>query len=63
MENIITAHNIKRAFPSGDGLFYALKGVDLEIQKGALTLLRGRSGSGKTTLMNILGCVGFAYRR
>ena len=57
MENIITAHNIKRAFPSGDGLFYALKGVDLEIQKGALTLLRGRSGSGKTTLMNILGAL------
>ncbi len=57
MENIITAQNVKRAFPSGDGLFYALKGVDLEIQKGALTLLRGRSGSGKTTLMNILGAL------
>lgn len=57
MENIITAQNVKRAFPSGDGLFYALKGVDLEIQKGVLTLLRGRSGSGKTTLMNILGAL------
>lgn len=58
MENIITATNIKRAFPVGDGkLFYALKGVDLEIPAGKLTLLRGRSGSGKTTLMNILGAL------
>lgn len=52
--NIIQANNIIRMFPTGAGEFYALKGVDVEIPKGKLTILKGRSGSGKTTLMNIL---------
>ena len=52
--NIIQANNIIRMFPTGAGEFYALKGVDIEIPQGKLTILKGRSGSGKTTLMNIL---------
>ena len=52
--NIIQANNIIRMFPIGAGEFYALKGVDVEIPQGKLTILKGRSGSGKTTLMNIL---------
>ena len=35
----------------------ALKHIDIEIEKGKLTILRGRSGSGKTTLINILGAL------
>lgn len=55
MENIITARNIVRCFKNGDNEeFYALRGVDMDIQRGALTILKGRSGSGKTTLLNIL---------
>lgn len=52
--NIIQANDITRMFPTGAGEFYALKGVDVEIPQGKLTILKGRSGSGKTTLMNIL---------
>ena len=52
--NIIQANNLIRMFPTGAGEFYALKGVDVEIPQGKLTILKGRSGSGKTTLMNIL---------
>lgn len=52
--NIIQANNITRMFPTGAGEFYALKGVNVEIPQGKLTILKGRSGSGKTTLMNIL---------
>lgn len=52
--NIIEARNITRMFPVGDGEFYALKHVDIDIPAGKLTILKGRSGSGKTTLMNIL---------
>lgn len=55
--NIIEAKKIVRAFPTGGGMFYALKGVDVEIPKGKLTILKGRSGSGKTTLMNILSAL------
>ena len=55
MEYIITAKGIKKGFPiTGGDTFWALKGLDLEIPKGKLTIFKGRSGSGKTTLMNIL---------
>jgi putative ABC transport system ATP-binding protein len=55
---MITATNIKRAFPiAGGEPFWALKGVDLTVPRGKLTILKGRSGSGKTTLMNILSAL------
>lgn len=58
MDNIIIAKNITRCFPTGEGEeFYALKGVDIEIPRGKLTILKGRSGSGKTTLLNILSAL------
>ncbi|MGN0390641.1 MAG: ABC transporter ATP-binding protein [Wujia sp.] len=57
MEALITANNIVRAFPTGGEDFYALKGVDITIPKGKLTILKGRSGSGKTTLLNILSAL------
>ena len=55
--NIIEERNITRMFPVGDGEFYALKHVDIDIPAGKLTILKGRSGSGKTTLMNILSAL------
>ena len=55
--NIIEARNITRMFPVGDGEFYALKHVDIDIPAGKLTILKGLSGSGKTTLMNILSAL------
>jgi putative ABC transport system ATP-binding protein len=55
--NMIEARNITRVFPVGDGDFYALKHVDIDIPAGKLTILKGRSGSGKTTLMNILSAL------
>ena len=55
--NMIEARNITRMFPVGDGEFYALKHVDIDIPVGKLTILKGRSGSGKTTLMNILSAL------
>lgn len=56
MENTILmrGEHLTRVYKTGAGSFYALKDVNLEIRKGALTVLRGRSGSGKTTLLNIL---------
>ena len=55
---MISAKGIKKGFPMPDGdTFWALKGLDIEIPRQKLTILRGRSGSGKTTLMNILGAL------
>lgn len=58
MEYIIRTNKIKRAFPVAAGEeFYALKGIDMDIPTGKLTILKGRSGSGKTTLLNILSAL------
>ena len=57
MEYMIQAQGIKRCFKTSSGEFWALKGIDLQIPKGRLTILKGRSGSGKTTLLNILGAL------
>ena len=54
---VMEATNVKRGFPTGDQIFWALKGVNVDIEKGKLTILKGRSGSGKTTLMNIMGAL------
>ena len=56
-DNFITAKGVKRCFPVSGDEFWALKGVDVEIPRGKLTILKGRSGSGKTTLLNILGAL------
>lgn len=57
MSDIIKTEGIKRCFKVAGSDFYALKGIDIGIPQGALTILKGRSGSGKTTLLNIIGCL------
>lgn len=54
MDTLMTVKQVKKCFHVAAGDFYALKGIDMEIPKGSLTILKGRSGSGKTTLLNIL---------
>ena len=55
---MIEARGIKRCFRLGSGEdFYALKGIDMVVPTGKLTILKGRSGSGKTTLLNILSAL------
>lgn len=55
---ILRAENVSRDFKIGDGsIVNALKNINIEIEQGKLTVLRGRSGSGKTTLINILGAL------
>lgn len=58
MGNIITIKDVKRGFPvAGGDVFWALKGLSIEIPEGKLSILKGKSGSGKTTLMNILSAL------
>jgi phosphonate transport system ATP-binding protein len=39
---------------SYDGRGYALRGVNLDVQRGSVTMVVGRSGSGKTSLLKAL---------
>lgn len=56
-KSLIEIKGVNRIFPVPGGEFQALKNINAEIQRGTLTILRGRSGSGKTTLMNIIGAL------
>lgn len=52
-EIAISCRNIKKYYGFPENRVEALKGVDLDIFNGQLTLLVGPSGSGKTTLLSI----------
>jgi putative ABC transport system ATP-binding protein len=54
---MIEATQIVKVLGQGAGQVQALKGVDLALAGGELTLLMGPSGSGKTTLLSVLGCM------
>lgn len=57
---MITVKGVKKGFTvAGGDTFWALKGLDMQIVKGQLTILKGKSGSGKTTLMNILSALDY----
>ncbi|PWT86727.1 MAG: ABC transporter ATP-binding protein [Acidobacteria bacterium] len=54
---VIQIRGVTKVFNEGRASVLALRGVDLEIRSGELTLLIGPSGSGKTTLLSIMGCI------
>lgn len=54
---LLEARGITKWLGSGENQFQVLKGIDVDLRPGELTLLMGPSGSGKTTLLSILGCI------
>ena len=50
----ITVRNLRKVYKLGKERVYALKHIDLEIQKGEICCILGTSGSGKSTLLNML---------
>ena len=50
----ISCRGIKKSYGAKEFRVDALKGIDLDIYLGQLTLLVGPSGSGKTTLLSII---------
>ena len=56
-DTMIEATDIVKILGDGAGRVEALKGINLSLAGGELTLLMGPSGSGKTTLLSVLGCM------
>ena len=52
---VFRARGLTKVYDMGEVKVHALRGVDMELQKGEMVVLLGPSGSGKSTLLNILG--------
>src|SRR5437773_2665950 len=53
-ERAVACRDLTREFGDGDARVLALRGVDMEVYAGQMTLLVGPSGGGKTTLISII---------
>ncbi len=55
---VIEANEIRKVYKLEGGLeIHALRGVNLQIERGQYAAIMGPSGSGKSTLLQIIGCL------
>lgn len=52
---ILSTHDLKKVYGSGENEVRALDGVDFQVKKGEFVAIVGTSGSGKSTLLHMLG--------
>ncbi|HEY3136066.1 MAG TPA: ABC transporter ATP-binding protein [Blastocatellia bacterium] len=53
-EIAVQCREVRKEFGKADAKVLALRGVDLDVSYGAMTLLVGPSGCGKTTLLSVI---------
>ena len=50
----VSTKGVKKIYRSEAGEFEALKGIDLQVERGEFVAVVGKSGSGKSTLINMI---------
>lgn len=56
-ELTVKTEGVIKEYQMGNNVLQALKGIDIEIERGEYISLMGPSGSGKTTLFNMIGAL------
>lgn len=54
---VVQVKDVKKIYRMGEVAVQALKGININVQKGEFLSIMGPSGCGKSTLMHILGCL------
>ena len=54
---MIELRNVTKTYTVGEETIYALRNINLKIDRGEFVAVMGPSGSGKSTLLNIIGCL------
>ena len=54
---LITTRKLGHYFGTGDARKQAIFDINLQIERGSLTILIGLSGSGRTTLLTLIRCL------
>ena len=57
MPTVISAKNLVKTYVVGEVEVKALRGVNLDVERGEFLAVTGASGSGKSTFMHIVGCL------
>jgi len=56
-DTVISVTGLNHFFGAGEARTPAMFDINIEIERGSLTILMGPSGSGKTTLLTLMGCL------
>jgi putative ABC transport system ATP-binding protein len=57
MPTVISVRNLVKTYVVGEVQVKALRGINLDVQRGEFLAVSGTSGSGKSTFMHIVGCL------
>jgi putative ABC transport system ATP-binding protein len=57
MSTVISVKNLVKTYIVGEVQVKALRGINLDVERGEFLAVSGTSGSGKSTFMHIVGCL------